>query len=168
MQFPFSKDYISFGCEFKCSAALYACTWAHTNTSPHLLQGSTHSQGYIKQLNVAEAHCAVILPTVKNACNNGAYREARLDADVILTYQNLTAISPGLDIFMDINSGANLAFLIPQLKCKLGTTRELIDTPLVASGTVFLSGFLDSLFCQVRTSHGAQNVLELNVYWSWF
>lgn len=104
----------------------------------------------MKQLNVAGAHCAVILPTVKDDCNNGAYQEARLDADVILTYQHLTAISPGLDIFMDINSGANLAFLIPHLKCKSGTTRELIDTPLVASGTVFLSGFLDSLFCQVK------------------
>lgn len=77
------------------------------------------------------------------------YYEARLDADVVLTYNQLIALNSDLDIFMDINAGTNLSFLMPCLEQGKGSTADFITSPFFAAGTVFLSGFMDTLFCQV-------------------
>ena len=102
----------------------------------------------LRRLNVASAYKAIILPN-REGPSVDVYQEARLDADVVLTYNQLTAINPKLEIFMNIHAAANLAFLMPGLERGKGSTANFITSPFFAAGTVFLSGFMDTLFCQV-------------------
>lgn len=114
-------------------------------------QGSAKSPKDLNQLNLSSASKAIILPSRQRRPDD-VYHEARLDADVVLTYNQLTALNPYLEIFMDIHAATNLTFLMPTLEPRKGTTANFITSPLFASGHVFLSGIMDTLFCQVPNS----------------
>jgi len=94
----------------------------------------------------------VILPSLQCPLHD-VYHEARLDADVVLNYNQLIALNPNLEIFMDVNAATNLAFLMPRLETGKGSTADFLTSPFFASGMVFLSGFMDTLFCQVQCSN---------------
>ncbi|CAD7697422.1 unnamed protein product, partial [Ostreobium quekettii] len=111
--------------------------------------GRSHSQDTLRLLNASGASAAMILPIGRTGAGAEVYQEARVDADVILTFKQLHAANPGLNICMDIQSASNLAFLMPHIEggCD-GGCGGLMSSPLFAAGMVCLSGFLDTLFCQ--------------------
>ena len=133
-----------------------AC-WNRVNIFPQLVyvKGSALNADDLVRAGVMSAKNAIVLARsnergdAMDSNMGSAANEAVLDADTIFSFQNISALNPGIHVVAEIVNHANVSFLSPDMS---GSEGRFVDDPLTspqfASGAAYTASMMDTLACQ--------------------